>query len=416
MKSDNGLVSIIMIFLNKEIFIYESIESVLTQTYNNWELILIDDGSTDKSTDIAINYANNYADKIKYISHPFHKNMGMSASRNLGIRYAKGIYIAFLDADDVWLPQNLEHKVELMNLYPEASAIFSKTQSWITWEYGKNEKNIDRIEPLFIFESAKLIKPPKLIWDYLYHSIIYNWECGLYTCSFLVKRSALDRIGGFEDCFRSLREDSAFFSKLLLHETVFLSDYCEARYRKHANSDSAVNQPNEYKFNLIFFKWLSEYLSKEMFNEKQVWDLIEEQLWMCPDQRKKYSKYIPYKLKKSVFDITRLIRKLLRIVRRESFGSISASPNPIVIYQSGRRVTNISWTSKKTKKVEIRLGAPDGILFSISGSSGSSITGNWLKNGMIFYLQDVSDGKPLTKANTLDVIKIEVMIVGHFLI
>jgi glycosyltransferase involved in cell wall biosynthesis len=79
MNSDCRLVSIITIFLNEERFIHESIESVLAQTYDNWELLLVDDGSTDKSTDIASSYEKYYPNKIKYIDHPFHKNMGMSA-------------------------------------------------------------------------------------------------------------------------------------------------------------------------------------------------------------------------------------------------------------------------------------------------------------------------------------------------
>src|SRR5205809_3316024 len=86
MPSDSSpvqpLVSGTIIFLNAERFIDEAIQSVLAQTYENWELLLVDDGSTDGSTAIARSYAERYPAKIRYLEHPGHKNHGMSASRN----------------------------------------------------------------------------------------------------------------------------------------------------------------------------------------------------------------------------------------------------------------------------------------------------------------------------------------------
>ena len=113
--SNKPLVSAIIIFLNAEKFIEEAIESVFAQTYENWELLLVDDGSTDSSTRIALRYAEQHHDKVRYLEHSGHQNLGMSAARNLGISHAKGAYLAFLDADDVWLPRKLEQQVAIMN-------------------------------------------------------------------------------------------------------------------------------------------------------------------------------------------------------------------------------------------------------------------------------------------------------------
>ena len=66
---------------------------------------MVDNGSTDRSTDIALQYAAHYPGRVRYLEHAGHQNRGMSASRNLGIKNAAGAYIALLDADDVWLPQ-----------------------------------------------------------------------------------------------------------------------------------------------------------------------------------------------------------------------------------------------------------------------------------------------------------------------
>ena len=85
----NQLVSVVIIFLNAENFIEEAIESVLAQTYGQWELLIVDDGSTDGSKNMARDYAIKNPDKIIYLEHPEHQNQGMSASRNLGIKHAK---------------------------------------------------------------------------------------------------------------------------------------------------------------------------------------------------------------------------------------------------------------------------------------------------------------------------------------
>jgi hypothetical protein len=91
-------------------------------------------------------------------------------------------------------------------------------------------------------------------------------------------------------------------------------------------------------------------------------------------------------------------------------GSISASPNPIVVTDgSGLGVTTLSWTSADTKTVEVRVGSPSGPLFARSGvGAWSKTTGKWVSNGMLFCLQDASDGLPLTSANTLDTVTVNV--------
>jgi glycosyltransferase involved in cell wall biosynthesis len=111
---DRSFVSVIIIFLDAERFIREAIESVFAQTHDNWELLLVDDGSTDGSRSFALRYAEEHPDKVRYLEHANRQNKGMSASRNLGIANAKGEYIAFLDADDVWLPNKLEHQVTIL--------------------------------------------------------------------------------------------------------------------------------------------------------------------------------------------------------------------------------------------------------------------------------------------------------------
>lgn len=94
-----------------------AIESVIEQTYTNWELILVDDGSTDNTPAIAKRYTNNK--KIFLLQHPNGENLGVSKSRSLAIKFAKGEYISFLDADDYYLPSRLEKYMKIFIDYPK---------------------------------------------------------------------------------------------------------------------------------------------------------------------------------------------------------------------------------------------------------------------------------------------------------
>lgn len=98
--------SIIMPVYNSERYIEETIQSVINQTYKNWELIIINDGSNDKTEEIIQNYLIN-----TNIHYYYQKNSGVSAARNFGFTKSKGKYISFLDADDIWHFSNLEEKI-----------------------------------------------------------------------------------------------------------------------------------------------------------------------------------------------------------------------------------------------------------------------------------------------------------------
>ncbi len=104
------LVSIIMPSYNTASFIDESIQSVLSQSYTDWELIVVDDCSTDNTDDVIKPYLTD--ERIKYIKND--KNSGAAVSRNRALREARGKWIAFLDSDDLWMPDKLEKQVRYM--------------------------------------------------------------------------------------------------------------------------------------------------------------------------------------------------------------------------------------------------------------------------------------------------------------
>jgi len=105
------LVSIVTPAYNAHRFIGECIESVIAQSYQNWELIIVDDSSTDDTVDIIQQYVNR---DYRIILFSNETNLGVSSSRNIAIKEAKGNYIAFLDSDDIWLENKLEMQIRLM--------------------------------------------------------------------------------------------------------------------------------------------------------------------------------------------------------------------------------------------------------------------------------------------------------------
>src|SRR5919197_1887453 len=201
-------VSVIMIFLNAEAFLQEAIESVFAQTNDRWELILVDDGSTDASTPHARRHAARCPEKVRYLEHDGHQNRGMSASRNLGLRHARGEYIAFLDADDVWVPQTLARQVTLLESQPQAAMVYGPAQWWYSWTGKPEDGTRDFIQPLGV-PPHTLITPPRLLLRFLRQPLFA-------PVGILARRAVIERIGGYEEAFRGLYEDQAFYAKLCL--------------------------------------------------------------------------------------------------------------------------------------------------------------------------------------------------------
>jgi glycosyltransferase involved in cell wall biosynthesis len=250
------LVSAVIIFLDAERFLDEAVESVLAQTFTDWELVLVDDGSTDRSTAIARQWAAAHPGRVRYVEHPGHANRGMSASRNLGIRSSRGPYVALLDADDVWLPAKLEQQVALLEAHPGVAMVYGPTQWWYGWTGRPEDERRDFVHHLGV-EPGQPIAPPTLL-----VRLLRDEGISPCTCSMLVRRRVLERVGGFEESFRGLYEDQALCAKICLEWPVLASNDCSYRYRQHADSACAVaeREGSRQATRLVFLDWLSTYL------------------------------------------------------------------------------------------------------------------------------------------------------------
>jgi glycosyltransferase involved in cell wall biosynthesis len=268
-RSSGPLVSVIMPFLNAERFIREAIESVLAQTYDNWELLLVDDGSTDRSSDIAKDYARRFQAKIKYLKHIRHQNRGTSASRNLGIRHAHGEYIAFLDSDDAYFPHKLEHQISLLNSHPNVALVCGRSETSHSWSGNREDTNREVIQQLDV-PLDTIVKPPTML-------LLYLRDEAANPTDTMVRREAVDAVGGWEETFKQLHDDQAFYAKLCLRYNVFVSSTCSYRYRKHPASmcQVALAAGQHPAARQRFLNWLKRYLSEKEIRHQELWRVLQ---------------------------------------------------------------------------------------------------------------------------------------------
>ncbi|MEA5577803.1 glycosyltransferase family 2 protein [Anabaena sp. UHCC 0451] len=271
--NQHPLVSCIIIFLNGEKFIEEAIKSIFSQTYPNWELLLVDDGSTDNSTVIALEYAQKYPEKVRYLDHANHQNRGMSASRNWGIDHAQGEYITFLDADDVWLSHKLEQQLAILESQPEAAMVYGWVKIWHSWTGNSEDSQRDYFCELGVSPNT-LIQPPQLLIN-----VLKGHYQEPVPSNVIIRQDVFEKVGRFEENFRGWGEDKVFFAKVQLKLPIFVSDECWIKYRQHPDSHCHLVQkdkkliPPKFK---KFLTWLEQYLVNQDMKNTELWQVLRK--------------------------------------------------------------------------------------------------------------------------------------------
>jgi glycosyltransferase involved in cell wall biosynthesis len=258
------LISVVIAFLNEAQLLPEAIESVLRQDYPHWQLLLVDDGSTDESTAIAIRYAAQSEGKIVYCEHPGHVNKGLSASRNYGISQSAGPLLALLDADDVWQPTKLSQQLAIFRAHPEVAMVAEASLYWHSWQDGAAG---DVLIPVGA-PANRVYQPTEL------SLLLYPLGEGAAPCpsGLMLTKQAWHMAGGFEESFTKnyqLYEDQAFLSKIYLKEHVYVSDACQNLYRQRQGSivQSVKAQGQYHHVRRYFLEWLVEYVrAKQISN------------------------------------------------------------------------------------------------------------------------------------------------------
>jgi glycosyltransferase involved in cell wall biosynthesis len=243
------LVSVVVIFLNAERFLEEAVCSVRDQELADWELILVDDGSTDRSTLIARDLAAE-DERIRYVDHPGHVNRGMSASRNLGVAHTTAPLISFLDADDVWVPGKLAEQVDLLERLPDVAMVCGAPLYWYSWDPASTKADHTMLRRGI---ADQRLDPPEAA------SAFYPVRRIAGATEITVRRSAFEAVGGFEERFRGLYEDQAFCFKVFLRYPVYISSRSWLRYRQHdASCCGQTTRADSWRRRGDFLGWLQE--------------------------------------------------------------------------------------------------------------------------------------------------------------
>ena len=189
------MISVIIPAFNVAVCLERCIESIFRQSYSSHEVIVVNDGSTDATADLL----RNYGDRITVVSQA---NQGASAARNHGLRLARGDFVAFLDADDFWLPDFLSRSLEFFEQYPEADAV-STGQKNISWN---GEVVIS--PPLLRNGSAK--REARLLSEFF---PFWAAQDHIRTGTSVIRRSLIDRAGLMREDLR-LAEDLEYWGYL----------------------------------------------------------------------------------------------------------------------------------------------------------------------------------------------------------
>jgi glycosyltransferase involved in cell wall biosynthesis len=245
----NAPVSIVISFFNAERFLRETLDSVFAQRFTDWELVLVDDGSSDAGTEIASQTAHSNPQRVLYIDHAVHSNIGLGPSRDVGIQHARGEWIALLDADDLWLPNKLERQFAIANERPRAELIFGRPQYWRSWNGGEDDiREFGALNGLY--------EPPELLL-----ATILGAASPPPPSDVMFRRDLWQRVEGFERDFPAMYEDQVFLAKCMSVAPAYVAAETWTRYRRHNASMEAAAASNAafaYGERMRFLRWLDE--------------------------------------------------------------------------------------------------------------------------------------------------------------
>jgi len=215
------LVSVVIPCFNGARYIAAAIRSVQEQHWSELEIIVVDDGSTDGSADLV---AANFPD-VRLLRQA---NQGAAAARNHGVRQARGSWIAFLDADDIWLPGKLKAQSDMLRAEPAARVVYT---AWQVWAGEAPMPDAAEAESLLAGadDAARWAGPS----GWIYPDLLL--DCALWTSTVVVHRSVLDEIGMF-DTDLHIGEDYDLWLRASRVTRILRVDRPCALYRAHAES------------------------------------------------------------------------------------------------------------------------------------------------------------------------------------
>ncbi len=215
-------VSVCIASYNHARFLPETLESILAQTYRDFEIIVADDGSTDGSYDLLMSYASQHPARIKVVTHPSHVNRGISATVNLALQHAAGTYIGWLGSDDVWYPHLLEKGVAVLEADARLGLVYGKCDK----VYENGNERISRI-------TGEDFTQEERPWETLIN------DCVISSCAVVFRKECFTQLGPFVDSL--VCSDWDFYIKLAAHWPLAYIPESLAMYRLHGANTTAAN-------------------------------------------------------------------------------------------------------------------------------------------------------------------------------
>lgn len=255
------LVSIVIPVFNAVKYLPETVQSVMNQTYPAWEIIIVDDGSTDGSYELACLYSQESPGRVRVATHPGRANLGCRRTRLLGIELSNGEYIASLDADDMFTPDKLERQVGILDSQREVLMTFA---------------------PMFLGDDPATMwssDPCLQQFSFSLPRCFMRKEFVPYLLSFrndpagaLIRRSDLLRLGCYRDPIEFC-EDTAAFLRLAMNGSVYIDDKPNYLYRSSAESwcGSVRAAGRIYREHYPFLRWAAVYLARQKCTVLRVW-------------------------------------------------------------------------------------------------------------------------------------------------
>ena len=255
-------VSIIIPTYNRAALLPEALESVFAQTFQDFEVIVVDDGSTDNTAALMEGYIRRFGDKVRYTAVPHVGQLGVL--RNKGLDIARGEYAALLDSDDTWMPSKLERQAAILNDNPSVGLVSSNVQV-LDGDTGKI--------------AGRYLRPGQGKSGAVLADLIRDNFAVLPTV--VIRRSVLQRTGPFgcDPLLRGIEDYDLWLRIAALAEVRYLDEPL-AVYRDHAGSmRRSYHMPTHWRGHLLIIERLRRFLADQGLLNRALARLLDEREW-----------------------------------------------------------------------------------------------------------------------------------------
>lgn len=228
---NNALVSVIIPSYNCEIYIAQTIDSVLAQDYDPIEVLIIDDDSTDRTTEIVFGYG----DQVRLVSK---KNSGVCATRNRGLNEAKGQFICWMDHDDYWYPDKISRQVNAFAQHDDIGVVYSSFMRWNSDAAGIFPNPDSYVRKSFVDE----FDPEYSGW--IYH--LFLLDCHMLTSTAMFRREVLEKCGAFDESL-PYGEDWDLWLRISREYPFLKLNQSTTLYRQHEGQGSRMVRGVDYR-------------------------------------------------------------------------------------------------------------------------------------------------------------------------